>query len=311
VAGQFNRAIQAKRQTGSSFKPFVYATALDLGYSPFDTVTDEPLTITIPGSGAWSPKNYDNRFRGRVTLVEALKHSLNIPAIKVAQAVGLKNVRTVASMFGIQSDLASGPALALGASESTLLEMSGAYAGILNGGSSVTPYGLIELKIKGDDTALMGQDGGLGERVISEQAAQELVYMMHQVLLSGTGVRAALPDREAAGKTGTTQAARDAWFMGFTADYVAGVWLGYDNNQPLTGVTGAGLPAEIWREAMMRVHEGLPARPLPMWHPTAREADGPRQAPAPEPQAGRRDDGDIAERILLDVIGNIFGGQRN
>jgi membrane peptidoglycan carboxypeptidase len=302
VAGQFNRAIQAKRQTGSSFKPFVYATALDLGYGPYDTVIDEPLTIDIPGSGPWTPKTYSNTCRGRGTLVEALEHSLNIPAIKVARAVGLDNVRTVASMFGIQSDLAAGPALALGASESTLLEMTGAYAGILNGGSSVTPYGLTELRIKGDSTALMGQEGGMGERVISEKAAGELIYMMNQVIRSGTGTRAALPDREAAGKTGTTQAARDAWFMGFTADYVAGVWMGYDNNRPLTGVTGAGLPADIWRETMVRVHEGLPPRDLPMIIPVA-----PLPPPPADPGFARRQGQDPVERVINEVLNDLFG----
>jgi membrane peptidoglycan carboxypeptidase len=297
VAGQFNRAIQAKRQTGSSFKPFIYAAALDLGYGPNDTVVDEPLTIRIKGSKPWTPQNYCKCFKGRMTLTEALKTSENIPAIKVAQAVGLENVRTVASMFGIQSDLASGPALALGVSESTLIEMTGAYAGILNGGSSVAPFGLVELRIKGDDVALMGQDGGVGERVISEKAARELIYMMNQVIESGTGTRAKLPDRQAAGKTGTTQAARDAWFMGFTADYVAGVWMGYDDNRPLTGVTGSGLPAEIWHEVMVRVHDGLPPRPLPMLVPAAPGA--PTEAPATPLPVPLDEE---ADRILLEVI---------
>jgi penicillin-binding protein 1A len=309
VSGTFNRAIQAKRQTGSSFKPFIYAAALDLGYGPFDTVVDEPITIPISGAPDWSPKNYDNGFRGRVTLTEALAHSLNIPAVKVSQAVGLEAVRTVASSFGIESDLASGPALALGVSESTLIEMTGAYAGILNGGSSVTPYGLTELRIKGEETALMGQGGGMGERVISGHAARELIYMMSRVIEEGTGTRARLPDREAAGKTGTTQAARDAWFMGFTADYVAGVWMGYDDNRPLTGVTGAGLPSDIWREVMVRVHEGIAPKPLPMEHPIPRAPEGPQQAqPAPlaPDQPSRR--GDDADRILIDVIRNILRG---
>jgi len=267
VSGAFNRATQALRQTGSSFKPFVYATALELGYSFRDVVDDSPLTIDIPGSGPWSPDNYDHKFRGPVTLETALKQSLNIPAVKVARSVGLDKVRKVAADFGIQSDLAAGPALALGASESTLIEMVGAYAGILNGGSSVTPYGLTELTLQGEEEPLMTVETGIGERVIRESAARELMYMMRQVVVSGTGTRAAIDGLEVAGKTGTTQAARDAWFVGFSADYVAGVWMGYDDNTPLTGVTGAGLPAEIWREAMVRVHEGLERHPLPMLHP--------------------------------------------
>jgi len=226
VVGHFNRAIMAKRQTGSAFKPFVYAAALELGYNANDRVTDSPLTLNVPGSGPWSPKNYTNDFKGEVTLTEALKDSLNIPAVRVSEAVGRDNVRRVAEDFGIVSDLALGPALALGASESTLLEMTGAYAGILNGGTSVRPYGLLELRLKGDDAPLIGQDGGMGERVISRAAAEQLIYMMYEVVQGGTGTRARLGDRQAAGKTGTTQAARDAWFLGFTADYVAGVWMG-------------------------------------------------------------------------------------
>ncbi|MCZ4352565.1 transglycosylase domain-containing protein [Roseovarius aestuarii] len=264
VSGAFNRATQANRQTGSSFKPFVYATALELGYSSQDTVVDDPTCWSTPGSGKWCPSNYDNKFHGRVTLAEALKKSYNIPVVKVSESVGRDLVRKVASDFGIESDLAAGPALALGVSESTLIEMTGAYAGILNGGSSVSPFGLVELKLLGQDTPMIGASGGIGERVIREEAAKELTYMMYQVVQGGTGGRAKLPGREAAGKTGTTQAARDAWFLGFTADYVAGVWMGYDDNTPLTGVTGGGLPADIWRETMLRVHEGVPVSPLPM-----------------------------------------------
>ncbi len=270
-AGAFNRATQALRQTGSAFKPFIYAVALDLGYSPEDFVEDTPLTVNIPGSGPWSPSNYDNKFKGMITLTQALRESRNIPAVRVAMAVGLDPVRAVASQFGIASNMAPGPALALGASESTLIEMTGAYAGILNGGSSVTPYGLSEVRVKGDDTPLIGQAGGINERVISERAAGELIYMMTQVIEDGTGRRAKL-DREAAGKTGTTNSFRDAWFVGFTADYVVGVWTGNDDNSPLKGVTGGGLPAEIWREVMVRVNEGVPPRPLPMIVPAPRAA---------------------------------------
>jgi penicillin-binding protein 1A len=270
-AGAFNRATQALRQTGSAFKPFVYAVALDMGFSAEDYVEDTPLTVNIPGSGPWTPSNYDGEFKGMITLTQALRESRNIPAVRIAMAVGLDPVRAVASQFGIARDMAPGPALALGASESTLLEMTGAYAGILNGGSSVTPYGLSEVRVKGDDEPLIGQAGGINERVISEQAAGELIYMMAQVINDGTGGRAKL-DREAAGKTGTTNSARDAWFVGFTADYVAGVWMGYDDNRPLTGVTGGGLPAEIWHEVMVRVNEGVPARPLPMIIPAPRAA---------------------------------------
>jgi membrane peptidoglycan carboxypeptidase len=191
--GAFNRAVHAKRQTGSAFKPFVYGTALDLGYHYDDLVNDAPYCLNIPGSGEWCPKNYTNKYYGEVTLTWALKNSLNIPAVKISEAAGRENVRKVASGFGIESNLADGPALALGASESSLLEMTGAYAGILNGGSSVTPYGLVELRLQGDNNPLMGTGGGIGERVITEGAARTLIYMMEKVVSDGTGGRAALP----------------------------------------------------------------------------------------------------------------------
>lgn len=264
VAGAFNRATQALRQTGSAFKPFVYATALELGYSPMDTVVDEPITIDIPGSGPWSPKNYTKEFYGTVTLNEALRQSLNIPAVRISEAIGRENVRRVAADFGILTDLAQGPAIALGASESTLIEMTGAYAGILNQGIAVTPYGLVELRFSGESSPLMSGSGGNQERVIRESAARDLMSMMENVVRSGTGQRASFGEWEIAGKTGTTQGARDAWFIGFTADYVTGVWMGYDDNTPLTGVTGGGLPAEIWRETMQRIHQDDAPKLLPM-----------------------------------------------
>ncbi|PRD40159.1 UNVERIFIED_CONTAM: pbpG [Trichonephila clavipes] len=322
AAGSFNRATQALRQTGSVFKPFVYAAALDLGYSPADYVEDTPLTIRIPGSGPWTPENYDKKFKGMITLTQALAESRNIPAVRVSEAVGRDVVRQVAQQFGVKSDLAAGPALALGASESTLLEMTGAYAGILNGGSSVQPYGLIELKLQGDDAELIGQAGGIGERVISQNAAQSLTYMMTQVIQKGTGGRARLGDTPVAGKTGTTNASRDAWFIGFSAHYVAGVWMGYDDNTPLKGVTGGGLPAEIWHEVMARVHKGIPPTALPMIVPEPRLPPSPGasassgevgsvpqgQQPAaqPVPQAPAPGSDPIAD-ALRDVLGTTSG----
>ena len=295
-AGDFNRATQALRQTGSTFKPFIYAAALDLGYTPDSIILDAPLTIDVRGSGPWSPENYSREYYGEVTLTTALARSLNTAAVRLSEAVGRDAVRAVANQFGFASTLAEGPALALGVSESTLLEMTGAYAGILNGGTSVRPYGLIELRLQGDAEPLIGQAGGLGERVITPQAAAELTWMMTQVIEQGSGGRARLPDRQAAGKTGTTQASRDAWFIGFTADYVAGVWMGYDDNTPLTGVTGSGLPAEIWHAVMVKVHEGLPARPLPAASPESWRATVPTAPVAPRNE-------DPIGRLLRELFG--------
>lgn len=301
VSGAFNRVTQANRQTGSAFKPFVYGAALEMGYHHNDLILDEPITIDIPGSGEWSPSNYTNEHYGLVELSDALKDSLNIPAVKVSETIGRELVSNVAMDFGIRGPLATGPALALGASESTLIDMTGAYAGILNGGSSVKPYGLLELRLVEDDLPLMGKGGGIGERVLRQPVAEELIYMMRQVVTDGSGRRASLPDREVAGKTGTTQAARDAWFIGFTADYVAGVWMGYDDNTPLTGVTGGGLPAEIWRETMASVHADIPPKPLPMLRPTLTAAprifgdDGAQRQPGGAP-------------TLLEILRGILGG---
>lgn len=303
AAGLFNRATQAMRQTGSAFKPFVYATALELGWRFDDLILDAELVIDVPGSGPYAPTNYTGEFYGEVTLTEALRASLNTPAVRLSEAVGRDLVRTVASEFGIESDLADGPALALGASESSLLEMSGAYAGILNGGSAVMPYGVQELLLLGDDLPLFTQTSGIQERVISEEAARQLTYMMFEAVQAGTGRRAALEDRPVAGKTGTTQAARDAWFLGFTADYVAGVWMGYDDNTPLSGVTGGGLPAEIWRQTMEPIHADLPPRPLPMIDPVLEARPTPDIVPG-EPSERRPD---IAEQILMEVLGALLG----
>ncbi len=297
--GQFNRATQALRQTGSSFKPFVYAAALEMGYTPMDMVEDAPLTINVPGSGDWSPENYTREYYGTVTLAEAMANSLNTAAIRVSQTVGTELVRAVAQDFGVQSPLATGPAFVLGTSEATLLEMTGAYAGFLNGGRLSEPYGLTELTLRGEDTPLFEGERSFGHRVINEKAAGYLVYMLNQVVEQGSGQRARLNGRPAGGKTGTTQGARDAWFIGFTGHYVAGVWMGYDDNSKLSGVTGGGLPAEIWRETMARIHEGLPARPLPLVDPVAEQLarQVPQTAPA-RPQSG----------VLQGILDSLFGG---
>ena len=301
-AGLFNRATQASRQPGSSFKPFVYGAALESGMHPFDLVLDAPLTIDIPGSGPWSPVNYTKEFYGEVPMVYAMANSLNTVAVRLSEQVGRDKVRALAADFGVTSPLAEGPALALGASNVTLLEMTGAYAGILNGGRQSLPYGWLDLRIRGDDQVLMSLERTDGFRVLDERAAGYLVYMMSQVVEVGSGARAALGNRPVAGKTGTTQGARDAWFIGFTGDYVAGVWMGYDDNSKLTGVTGGGLPAEIWRETMERVHVGLPVRALPMIDP--------RMEP---PRITNEIDNlvnDVNDSLLGDLINSIFGSPR-
>ena len=229
-----------------------------------------------------------------------MAESRNIPAVVLSEQMGREIVRNVATGFGIDSDLAAGPALALGVSESTLIEMTGAFAGILNGGSSVTPYGLTDLRFLGDTEPLMDGSGtGIGERVIQQSAARELTWMMAQVVESGTGQRAKIDGWQIAGKSGTTQAARDAWFIAFTGDYVTGVRMGYDDNRPLSGVTGGGLPADIWRETMTRVLAGQQPVPLPMQAP-AQQGNGTVM------EGGTTDA--VADQVLQNVLENILNG---
>lgn len=302
--GQFNRATQAMRQTGSLFKTFVYAAALQSGASPLDPVLDAPLTLNVPGSGAWSPQNYTRDFRGQITLGEAFANSINTAAVRVSEGTGRERVRAVARDLGLHGPLADGPALALGTSEATLLEMTGAYAGILNDGMSAIPYGLRSIQLRGDGSELMSGGPQNPMRVLDKRAAGEMVWMMRQVVETGTGRRARLIDRPVAGKTGTTQAARDAWFVGFSADFVTGVWMGYDDNTPLTGVTGGGLPAEIWQAVMARVNEGVPARPLP-----ERAPEPPMTPAVVASNAGEaiQQVGETVQDVLQNVMRGLFG----
>lgn len=292
AANTFNRATQALRQTGSAFKPIIYAAALEAGYSPYDTIVDEPLTMNISGSGPWSPQNYGGGYRGTVTLTTALAQSINTVAVRLSERVGRERVRDLAAEMGLTSPMAEGPALALGVSEATLVEMTSVYAAIANGGRRAPPVGIEDITVRGDETPVLATgETASGERVLAPATAGQLTGMMEEVIRSGTGRRAD-PGRPAAGKTGTTQAARDAWFIGFTADYVIGVWMGKDANAPLVGVTGGGLPAEIWRETAIRVHQGLPPRPLTV-------IDG---APRGVAVAGGEEEDSIAQSVFRDVL---------
>jgi penicillin-binding protein 1A len=252
----FNRATQALRQPGSSFKPFIYLAALGAGFTPETTVEDAPLRI-----GHWQPANYEKEFRGLVPLRDALAHSINTCAVRVLEQVGIDRVRSLAQRLGITSPLSHDLSLALGTSEVTPIELTAAYAGIANGGRPVIPHAILEIR-DSHGTVLYKRHGSVAEPVADPTAVSELTGMMTAVLAYGTG-KAARLDRPAAGKTGTSSDYRDAWFAGFTADYVAAVWLGNDNNDEMKKVTGGGLPAKLWHDFMMDAHAGLPVRPLP------------------------------------------------
>jgi penicillin-binding protein 1A len=253
---QFNRATQAQRQPGSAFKPFVYLAGLEAGLRPQDRFVDAPVRV-----GNWQPRNYTGRYLGEMSLADALAQSVNTVAVQVAQRAGIDNVIAAANRLGVASDLANDASLALGTNEVNLLELTSAYAPFANGGNGVLAYGIVEIR----DTAgkLVYRRSGSGPGPV---VAPELVGLMNDMLAGviarGTGRSAALP-RPAAGKTGTTQEYRDAWFIGYTADLVAGVWLGNDDNTPMDKVTGGSLPAFAWRNFMLAATRDLPIRPLP------------------------------------------------
>lgn len=305
-AAQFNRATQALRQTGSAFKPVVYAAGLEAGMSPLDRMEDRPLTIR-----GWSPSNYTNRYLGPVTLREALAKSINTVAVRVSERAGRDNVRTLAERMGLTTSLAPGPAIALGTSEARLVEMTALYATIANGGKAVRPHGVAAIRLRGDELPIDQRENPFGDQVISRDTAGMLSYMMQTVINEGTGKRAKMENWDAAGKTGTTQKARDAWFIGYTSEYVAGVWMGYDDNRPLTGVTGGGLPAEIWREVMTRVHADKTPKPLKVVKPAAPQivlAPPKREPQRREPVRAQQSES-IVEQIFKDVVRNLGGDE--
>jgi penicillin-binding protein 1A len=207
--------------------------------------------------------------------------------------------------MGLTTPLAPGPAIALGTSEATLIDMTGVFATIANRGRAAGPRGIREIHLRGDDTALIRDPGGPGEPVLSERNAGLLTYMLREVVEVGTGRRARIAGRDVAGKTGTTQAARDAWFIGFTADFVVGVWMGNDDNSPLTGVTGGGLPAEIWRETVTRIHRGVPPSPLYAVAPGSGQI-----LLSGDPGGGSRRGGSVIKRVFFDVLRSLTGGSR-
>jgi penicillin-binding protein 1A len=253
---QFNRATQGLRQPGSSFKPFVFLAAMEKGMTPDDLMEDAPIRL-----GNWSPSNYTGKYEGQVSLRRALAQSLNTVAVRLVETVGPSNVIALARRLGITSDLRNDATLALGTSEVSLVELTTAYAAFANGGNGVAAFGVAQITDPDGRVLYQRQGAGFGQ-VITPTALVSMQDMMSAVIESGTGKSAKL-DRPAAGKTGTTQDYRDAWFMGFTADYVAGVWLGNDDYRiEMKKVTGGGLPAQLWKQVMQAAHRGLPPRAL-------------------------------------------------
>jgi penicillin-binding protein 1A len=259
ATSQFDRAAMARRQAGSSFKPFVYLTAMEQGRTPAVTVVDEPVKI-----GNWEPKNYTGKYLGPISLQTAVAQSINTVAARLANEVGTGNVAATARRLGISSKIQLDPSMALGAVEVSPLEMAQAYAPFANGGFLAQGYGIERIRTT-SGRVLYDHSVAGGDRrsVIGSPALQYMNQMLRQVITGGTGTRAAIPGFDIAGKTGTTSDYRDAWFVGYTGGFVTAVWVGRDDNTSMKRVTGGGAPAGIWRTYMTSALPKLKVQPIP------------------------------------------------
>jgi penicillin-binding protein 1A len=294
---QYNRAVTAKRQPGSAFKPFVYLTAIEAGLTPDTIRQDAPLDVK-----GWKPENYTHEYFGAVTLTQALAMSLNTVAVRLGLEVGAKNVVRTAHRLGISSKLDANASIALGTSEVSLTELVGAYGPFANGGYSVSPRVVTRIKTVAGKV-LYARAPDTATPVLDARAVSMMNTMMQETLLSGTARKAELPGWQAAGKTGTSQDFRDAWFVGYTANLVTGVWLGNDDNAPTKKATGGGLPVEIWTRFMRAAHQGVPVAALPgagraAWLSTVAQATAPvadPRGPSAMPQQAGAQQGAAAQ----------------
>jgi len=288
---KFNRAVQAKRQPGSAFKPVVFLAGFEAGLGPDTVMRDEPITVE-----EWSPKNFKNEYLGDITLTEAMTRSINTVAVKVAEKAGRNRVQDTARKLGITATLTSEPSLALGVSELSLLEMTAAYGPFATGGLGVWPYAISEIQ-GGAGRPLYVRSGGGPGRVIPAEYAGAMNGMLSNVIASphGTGKNARLK-RPSAGKTGTSQDYRDAWFIGYTPDLIAGVWMGNDNGQAMKNVTGGALPARLWRDFATVALENTTPKSLPIGTLPA-QGDGMGGTSGPSP----------FETLIKDFFKSVFG----
>ncbi|NHK29573.1 PBP1A family penicillin-binding protein [Parvularcula flava] len=254
---QFNRATQALRQPGSTFKPFVYLAALQSGMSPRTVFIDEPVTVD-----GWSPQNYSGDYGGPMPMTTALARSINTVAVQASEAIGRERVVETAQAMGIHHTLKPLPSIALGAANVTLDELTAAYIPFARGGVTASPYAITRIENRRGEV-LYERQPTQERQVFDPERAEQMNYLLHQVVVNGTGSRANLGARQSAGKTGTTNDWRDAWFVGYTGQLVTGVWVGNDDNNPMQKVTGGGVPASIWKNFMLAAHEGKPRLALP------------------------------------------------
>ncbi|MDA0340439.1 MAG: PBP1A family penicillin-binding protein [Proteobacteria bacterium] len=245
-ANRYNRATQARRQPGSAFKPMVYTAALEASMHPDSPLDDSRITVE-----GWTPVNYNGHFNGRMAMSEALARSVNAAVVRLQEKIGRGKIVDVAHRMGIASKLNPVPSLALGSSEVGVLELTAAYLPFINQGAVVQPYGIVEVRTL-DGTRLYLRSRPRAKRAINRQVADDMRRMLQGAVTNGTGRRAAIKGAEVGGKTGTSQEHRDAWFLGFAGDTVAGVWFGNDDGAPMKGVTGGGLPARTWQGFMAR-----------------------------------------------------------
>jgi penicillin-binding protein 1A len=264
-SSQFNRAIDALRQPGSSFKTYVYATAMEHGRTPTSVVVDAPISI-----GNWSPQNYGRSYAGRVQLITAFAKSINTVPVRLAQEIGRDKIVETAHRMGVKSELRITRSLPLGASEVTPLEHTAAYASLANGGFRIEPYAALEVRDSAGDVVYRhDRDARPPIPALSPQVVSYMNTMMVAVVEAGTGRRAAVPGFQTAGKTGTSQAYRDAWFVGFTGNLVGGVWMGNDDYTGTNEMTGGSLPAMVFNQVMTYAHQGLTPKPIPGVAPPA------------------------------------------
>jgi penicillin-binding protein 1A len=302
----FNRATDAWRQPGSAFKPFVYLAAFEHGYTADSVMHDRPVTI----GKSWRPSNYGNRYEGEITLTRAFAESSNVVAAQLAYAVGPHVVADTAHRAGIDSNLVAMPSIALGTSVVTPLEMTQAYAAFANGGVRVRAFGVRSIRTKSGKVLYRRHGTGLGRAMSAENAAA-VTGLMREVVASGTGRAARLDGHDDAGKTGTTQDFRDAWFIGFTADYVCGVWFGNDDSSPMKHVTGGTLPAQLFKTFMDAAEKGLPSRPLASPTLVASTAPAVPVPPLAQPQAvvAAQPESETDKAAAFDrMLDKLFGG---
>lgn len=291
----FDRALKALRQPGSAFKPFVYLAAMESGYTPDSMAYDGPTTVA-----GWSPRNYTGIYQGEVSLRDALAQSINTVAARLTAEVGPWRVVRTARRLGIQSKLHEEPSIALGTAEVTLLELTGAYAPFANGGQGVLPHIITRVR-NGDGKVLYERQRSTTGQVVALQFVGAMNDMMNATVMRGTGKQAAIEGQIVAGKTGTTQSFRDAWFVGYTAHYVGGVWIGNDTGRRMHKVTGGTLPARLWHEIMVYAHRDMPPLPLPGMRAPRLEATARLSLTGPE---AKTDDQPLYRRVF-----GIFAGQ--